>query len=250
MNIEKKEIKEESLKRKIRRNEVHFSKIESGLKNDNLENYMHRNSRVMNEIKTLEEIFDENVNKRVLYESISKLKKEQQEILLDYMDNVKQVDIAKKHGKSPSAIRQQLDKIIYDYRILLCSHPNFKNTTQHDDIKSTSKQALKKYLKSVEKSGKLNFDIGQIQDFISEAKKAIKRSNLIGENIDVKKSMTKPLQFKLTDKQVEEFNAKFKEIGLDADFSKLKNYKGSILDALSEVDGFLTKLNKNSEKID
>ena len=62
--------------------------------------------------------------------------------------------------------------------------------------------------------------------------------------------MTKPLQFKLTDKQIEEFNAKFKEIGLDADFSKLKNYKGSMLDALSEVDGFLTKLNKNSEKID
>lgn len=248
--MNKKEISEESLNRKVRRNEVNFSKIESGLKNESLENYVHRNSRVMNEVKTLEEIFDENVNKRVLYESISKLKKEQQEILLDYMDNVKQVDIAEKHGKSPSAIRQQLDKIIYDYRILLCSHPNFKNTSQHDDIKNTSKQALKKYLKSVQKSGKLNFDISQIQSFISEAKKAIKRSNLIDESIDIKKAMTKPLQFKLTDKQVEEFNAKFKEIGLDADFSKLKNYKGSMLDALNEVDGFLTKLNENSEKID
>ena len=62
--------------------------------------------------------------------------------------------------------------------------------------------------------------------------------------------MTKPLQFKLTEKQIEEFNAKFKEIGLDADFSNLKNYKGSMLDALSEVDEFLTKLNENSEKID
>ena len=77
-----KEIKPESLDRKIRRHEVSFSKIKGRSKNFDMDSYLASKGHAS---PSPEDVYLEEINTKVLYRNIYKFPKDDREILLDYM---------------------------------------------------------------------------------------------------------------------------------------------------------------------
>ena len=235
-----KEIKQESLDRKIRRHEVSFSKIKGKSKNFDMDSYLANKGHAS---PSPEDVYLEEINTKVLYRNIYKLPKDDREILLDYMLKVPQKATAKKYNVSESAISQRLDKIIYNYRVFLCNDKDFAETKEYDKLQIETEYGFKKYLREIRESRKFKIDLNQVQDFIKEVKKAIRHTIQTGANENIKQKLSKQIDYSnLDDKYIENLNKAFAEYGIEAHFENLKTFQGNVMQVLKIVDDFINEL--------
>lgn len=239
-----KEIKPESLERKIRRNEVSFSTLNSKSKGMNIDNLLAKNG---NAAPSLEDVYLQELNIKVLYRNIYKLPQDDREILLDYMSKVPQKQIAEKFGVSESAISQRLDKIIYNYRVFLCNDKDFVNTEEYDKLQIESQDAFKKYLRELRENGQFKINLDQVQEFIRDIKKAIRQTIQTGANKNIAQKLSKEINYSnLDDNYINNMNKTFAEYGIEAHFEKLKTFKGNVMQVLKMVDDFIENLRKQA----
>ena len=239
-----KEIKSESLERKIRRNEVSFSTIDKKSKGAGIDYVLAKNGQAAS---SPEDVYLQELNIKVLYRNIYKLPKEDQEILLDYMTKVPQKTIAEKLGISESAVSQRLDKVIYNYRVFLCNDKEFVETEEYDKLQIESQDAFKKYLKEIRESGRFKINLDQVQEFIKDIKKAIRQTIQTGADKNIAQKLSKEIDYSnLDDNYIKNMNKAFAELGIEAHFEKLKTFKGNVMQVLKMVDDFIENLRKQA----
>ena len=122
--MEEKPINIESFEIKVIRHEITFSQVENGKGNDYLNSYLMKKFRSNSYINFADQMV-EKIDKRILQRVLFKLSKEDREILPEYLLGTKQLDIANRLNISQSAINQRLDKIFYNYRVILCNYKEF-----------------------------------------------------------------------------------------------------------------------------
>ncbi len=188
----KKEIKQSSLERKARRHEVSFSQIQGKNSNEYVDNYIHEHSAEETEDGVEEMV--RKIDRRILYRNVYKLPEMDRKILLEYMNGVKQKDIAEKFGISPSAISQRLDKIIYNYRCFDCADQEFFQTGEFNKLQQETEETFKTYLDEIRKTGQFKVDLQAVRDFIKDVRKAIRH---LAETV-LTKILKKSCQNKLT----------------------------------------------------
>lgn len=240
-----KEIKQSSLERKVRRHEVSFSQIQGKNSKEYVDNYIHEHST-----EAVVDVVDEMVKKidrRVLYRSVYKLPEMDRKIFLEYMNGVKQKNIAEKFGISPSAINQRLDKIIYNYRCFVCADEEFNQTAEFDKLQQETEETFKAYLDEIRKTGQFKVDLQAVRDFIKDVRKAIRHLAETGADKNIKEKLTKQIDYSsLDDKWIEKTNAKFAAIGIETHFENLKKFKGNVMQVLKMVDDFVAELQKKA----
>ena len=62
--------------------------------------------------------------------------------MTEYLLGTKQLDIANRLNISPSAINQRLDKIFYNYRVILCNDKEFTQTSEFDKLQQETEVAF------------------------------------------------------------------------------------------------------------
>ena len=71
---------------------------------------------------------NDELTKKVMYRAIYRFEGNDREILLMFMQNITQREIAEKLRISASAVSQRLKVLKEDYRIMLCNDYEFKKT--------------------------------------------------------------------------------------------------------------------------
>ena len=236
----------ENKERNYHRHEVNFSQIKGNKSQGYLDNYIANHSSEDDyKQKQLEDDFES----QVLYRTIYRFEGEDRQILLLYMQGTKQVDIARELGISASAVNQRLKVLLEDYRILLCNDKDFKKTQRAKMLRWESKTAYKKYIEEIRQSGKFIIDLNKVQDLIKEVKKIIKKTISTGADVNIKQKLSKQIDFShLDDKYIEQMNKAFADYGIEADFNKVKNFKGNVMQVLKMVDDFINELQKKTLK--
>ena len=244
-------LKEEAnAERNIRRNEVEFSKLLGKSENGNIENILAANTKNNLEEETVIDKLSRKQSYKILKNNINKLTDDEKDILLDYINKVKQKDIAEKYGISPSALRQKLDKILYNYRVILCNDPEFVKTDSFDKIQTMTEYEFKKYLKNAYTNENVNIDLDNVQDFIKEVKKAIRQTSATGADVDIREKINNEIDFSnVSNEMIKKFNNAFSSIGIEADLGKLKSTKFTITDMFNMVEEFINQT-KTEEKED
>lgn len=245
--MEEKPINIESFERKVRRHEVTFSQIENEKGADYLNSYLMEHSRSNGYIDFADRMV-EKIDKRVLQRALFKLPKEDREILTEYLIGTKQLDIANRLNISPSAINQRLDKIFYNYRVILCNDKEFTQTSEFDKLQQETEVAFLAYMNEVRKTGQLKLNLFEIKDLIKEVRKAIRQTIATKSNMSIREQLSKQIDYsKLDDKYIEKMNNAFAELGIEAHFENLKKFKGNIMQVLKMVDDFIDDLQKSAE---
>lgn len=244
-------LKEESnAERKIRRNEVGFSKLLGKSENGNIENILAVNSKNAFDEENVIDKLSRKQSYKILKNNINKLADDEKDILLDYINKVKQKDIAEKYGISPSALKQKLDKILYNYRVILCNDADFVKTDSFDKIQTMTEYEFKKYFKNAYTNENIDIDLDNVQDFIKEAKKAIRQTSSTGADVDVREKINNEIDFSnVSNGMIKNFNDAFASVGIDADLGKLKSTKFTVTDMFNMVEDFINQT-KNEEKED
>ena len=244
--MSKKELSIESLERKYRRHEVNFSQIGDGKNPEEVDNFLAGYGHYKSSV---EEEFQKKINMKVLYRNISKLDDESRDILLDYMQGVKQKDIAELHGISPAAINQRLDTIFLNYRTFLCNDKEFKETDEFDKLQLETEEGFKKYIEEIRKTGEFKVCLEDVHNLIKEIKQAISRSIKTGANKNIKEQLSKQIDYSnLDDNWIKNTNKMFADYGIEAHFENLKSFKGNVMRVLKMVDDFIEEINSKSLK--
>lgn len=145
------------------------------------------------------------------------------------MLGTKQLDIANRLNISPSAINQRLDKIFYNYRVILCNDKEFTQTSEFDKLQQETEFAFLAYMNEVRKTGQLNLNLYEIKDLIKKVRKAIRQTIATKSNMSIREQLSKQIDYsKLDDKYIEEMNNAFAELGIEAHFENLKNLRETL----------------------
>lgn len=236
-----KEIKEESLERKIRRHEVNFSTIQGGQSQDYLERYLNEHS--LHENMDIVDQMVAKIDKQILKESLAKLQGQDKLILCQYLSGIKQNLIAKNFNISSSAINQRLEKIIYNYRTILCNNEIFSQSSFYDKFQSEAEYLFNAYLREVRQKGMLSIDLNEVKNLIKEIRKAITHSIMTKSNMSIREQLSKQIDYSnLDDNWIKQTNKTFADYGIEAHFENLKNFKGNVVQVLKMVDNFITDL--------
>lgn len=236
----------ENKERNYHRHEVNFSQIKGNKSQGYLDNYIANHS---SEDDYKQKQIEDDFESQVLYRTIYRFEGEDRQILLLYMQGTKQVDIARELGISASAVNQRLKVLLEDYRILLCNDKDFKKTQRARSLKWESRTAYKKYIEEIRQSGKFIIDLNKVQDLIKEVKKIIKKTISTGADVNIKQKLSKQIDFShLDDKYIEQMNKAFADYGIEADFNKVKKFKGNVMQVLKMVDDFINELQKKTLK--
>ena len=236
----------ENKERTYRRHEVNFSQIKGNKSQKYLDNYLAKHSSLEEDRKKQ---LDDELTSRVIYRTIYRFEGNDREILLLYMQQVTQKEIAEKLGISASAVNQRLKVLKEDYRVMLCNDPEFRKTKQARTLHWESKTAFNKYLEEIRKSGKFVVSLDKVQDFIDEVKKAIKKTITTGADVSIKQKLSKQIDYSnLDDNWIKNTNKTFAEYGIEAHFEKLKTFKGNVMQVLKMVDDFIEKLKEKTLK--
>lgn len=167
-------ILEESKGRQIRRNEVSFSTIQGNQSQDYLDGYLNKHSS-QGSVDIVDQMVDK-IDKKILRESLSRLQGKTNSycanILLERNKNV----IAERFGISPSAINQRLEKIIYNYRAILCNNKEFTQSSFWDKFQREAEYLFNAYLQEIRQKGILAIDLNEVKNLIKETRKAITHS--------------------------------------------------------------------------
>ena len=236
-----KEIKEESKERKIRRHGVSFSAIQGNQSQDYLDGYLNKHSS-QGSVDIVDQMVDK-IDKKILRESLSKLQGQDKLILCQYLAGTKQNVIADRFGISPSAINQRLEKIIYNYRAILCNNEEFTQSSLWDKFQREAEYLFNAYLQEIRQKGILTIDLNEVKNLIKETRKAITHSITTKSNMNIREQLSKQIDYSsLDDKYIEQMNNSFAEQGIEAHFEKLKTFKGNIVQVLKMVDDFIDEL--------
>ena len=236
----------ENKERTYRRHEVNFSRIKGNKSQKYLDNYLAKHSSQEDERKKQ---LDDELTSRVIYRTIYRFEGNDREILLLYMQQVTQKEIAQKLGISASAVSQRLKVLKEDYRVMLCNDPEFRKTKQARTLHWESKTAFNKYLEEIRKSGRFMVSLDKVQDFIDEVKKAIKKTITTGADVSIKQKLSKQIDYSnLDDKYIENMNKAFADYGIEAHFENLKTFKGNVMQVLKMVEDFIQKLQEKALK--
>ena len=236
----------ENKERTYRRHEVNFSRIKGNKSQKYLDNYLAKHSSQEDDRKKQ---LDDELTSRVIYRTIYRFEGDDREILLLYMQQVTQKEIAQKLGISASAVNQRLKVLKEDYRVMLCNDPEFRKTKQARTMHWESKTAFNKYLEEIRKSGKFVVSLDKVQDFIDEVKKAIKKTITTGADVSIKQKLSKQIDYSnLDDKYIENMNKAFADYGIEAHFENLKTFKGNVMQVLKMVEDFIQKLQEKALK--
>ena len=236
----------ENKERTYRRHEVNFSRIKGDKSQKYLDNYLAKHSSQEDDKKKQ---LDDELTSRVIYRTIYRFEGNDREILLLYMQQVTQKEIAQKLGISASAVNQRLKVLKEDYRVMLCNDPEFRKTKQARTLHWESKTAFNKYLEEVRKSGRFVVSLDKVQDFIDEVKKAIKKTITTGADVSIKQKLSKQIDYSnLDDKYIENMNKAFADYGIEAHFENLKTFKGNVMQVLKMVEDFIQKLQEKALK--
>lgn len=241
---------EANAERNIRRNEVGFSKLLGKSENGNIENILAANTKNNLDEENVIDKLSKRQSYRILKKNINKLANDEKDILLDYINKVKQKDIAEKYGISPSALRQKLDKLLYNYRVILCNDPDFIKTDSFDKIQTMTEYEFKKYLKNAYTNGNVNINLDNVQDLIKEAKKAIRQTSATGADVNIREKINNEIDFSnISNEMIKNFNDAFASVGIEADLGKLKSTKFTITDMFNMVEDFInqTKAEKKED---
>lgn len=248
INMGEKEIKEESLERKIRRHEVNFSTIQGGQSQDYLERYLNEHS--LHENMDIVDQMVAKIDKQILKESLAKLQGQDKLILCQYLSGIKQNLIAKNFNISPSAINQRLEKIIYNYRTILCNNEIFSQSSFYDKFQSEAEYLFNAYLREVRQKGMLSIDLNEVKNLIKEIRKAITHSIMTKSNISIREQLSKQIDYSnLDDNWIKQTNKTFADYGIEAHFENLKNFKGNVVQVLKMVDDFITDLEEKGNQL-
>ena len=144
-------ILEGSIERKIRRHEVSFSAIQGNQSQDYLDGYLNKHSS-QGSVDIVDQMVDK-IDKKILRESLSKLQGQDKLILCQYLAGTKQNVIAERFGISPSAINQRLEKIIYNYRAILCNNEEFTQSSFWDKFQREAEYLFNAYLQEIRQKG-------------------------------------------------------------------------------------------------
>ena len=236
----------ENKERTYRRHEVNFSRIKGNKSQKYLDNYLAKHSSQEDDRKKQ---LDDELTSRVIYRTIYRFEGDDREILLLYMQQVTQKEIAQKLGISASAVNQRLKVLKEDYRVMLCNDPEFRKTKQARTMHWESKTAFNKYLEDIRKSGKFVVSLDKVQDFIDEVKKAIKKTITTGADVSIKQKLSKQIDYSnLDDKYIENMNKAFADYGIEAHFENLKTFKGNVMQVLKMIEDFIQKLQEKALK--
>ncbi len=239
-------ISPESKERNARRHEVNFSRIQGDRSEKYLDNYLERKSTVKDDKqKEIDDAFISKVMCRTIYRFEGKDRK----ILLSYMQQVSNKEIAEKLGISASAVSQRLKVLIEDYRVMLCNDKDFRKTKIARTFHWEAKTEFRKYIDEVRKTGQFKVSLNDVQDLIKEIKKAISRTIKTGANKNIKEQLSKQIDYSnLDDDWIKNTNKAFAEYGIEAHFEKLKTFKGNVMQVLKMVDDFIEKLKEKALK--
>ncbi len=237
----------ESLERKYRKHEISFSAIQGNNSPDYLDKYLFEHG--MCEQKDIIDKMVEEIDKRVYFRGLVKLPEDDRYIFEKYLMGVKQNDIAEELGISPSAINQRLEKIIYNYRIIMCNDEKFTQTSKWDLFQDDAEYLFNVMLNEIRRTKKFRFDLKEIKSLIKETRKIIRHSISTKANVNIKQQLSKQIDYsKIDDKYIEQMNKSFAEQGVEAHFEDLKHFKGNVMQVLKMVDDFIKDLEKKLEK--
>lgn len=236
----------ESKERTYRRHEVNFSTIQGDKSQKHLDNYLERKGTVKDD---RQKEIDDAFTAKVMYRTIYRFEKQEQDILLAYMQGTTQKEIAKDIGISASALNQRLKVLLENYRVMLCNDPEFRRTKQARTFHWETKTAFKKYIEEIRQTGKFKINLDQVQDLIKEVQQAIKRTINTGADKNIKQKLSKQIDYSnLDDEWIKNTNKVFADYGIEAHFEKLKSFKGNVMQVLKMVDDFINELRKNTLK--
>ena len=88
--------------------------------------------------------------------------------MCQYLAGTKQNVIAERFGISPSAINQRLEKIIYNYRAILCNNEKFTQSSFWDKFQRESEYLFNAYLQEIRQKGILTIDLNEVKNLIKE----------------------------------------------------------------------------------
>lgn len=236
-----KETSEQSKERNIRRNEVHFSSIQENHSGDYLDDYLFQHSS-QEKLDVIDKMVAK-IDKKLIRLSLFKLPEQDRVIFTEYLLGVKQNVIAEKYNISPSAINQRLEKIIYNFRVILCNNKDFDQSSFFFKNQEEAEYLFNQYLREVRLKGILNIDINEVKQLIKDTKKAITHSISTKSNMNIREQLSKQIDYSsLDDKYIEQMNKAFAEQGIEAHFERLKTFKGNIMQVLKMVDNFIEEL--------
>lgn len=243
--MKRKEPSVESKQRNIRRHEVCFSAIQGEHGQDYLDNYLYQHSS-QGETDIIDKMVAK-VDRKLLRKSMLKLPEKDRLILCQYLAGTKQNKIAESLGMSPSAINQYLEKIIYNYRVILCNDKEFTQSSFWEKFQAEAEYLFNAYLREVRFKGILNVDLNEVKQLIKDTKKAITHSISTKSNLSIRQQLSKQIDYStLNDKYIEEMNKAFAEQGIESHFERLKTFKGNIVQVLKMVDDFIDELENKS----
>lgn len=236
----------ENKERNYKRTEVNFSQIQGNKSQNYLDGYLNKyNLQEENLKKQLE---DERTAK-VMYRTIYRFQGKDREILLMYMQDVPQKDIAKKLGISPSAVSQRIKILLEEYRIMLCNDPKFCKTKQARELHWESKQTFRKCVNEIRKNGYFKINLNNVLDLIQEIKRVIKKTISTGADKNVKQKLSQKIDYSnLDDNWIKETNQTFADYGIEAHFENLKTFKGNFLQVVKMVEDFVEELQEKALK--
>ncbi len=237
----------ESKERNYRRHEIGFSQLKGDRSQDSLDNYLAKHSS-KDEYDWKKQLDDE-LTKRVMYRAIYRFEGNDREILLLYMQNTTQKEIAEKLGISASAVSQRLKVLKEDYRVMLCNDREFRKTKQARTLHWESKNAFRKCIEEIRRTGQFTISIHNVLDLIQEVKKAIKKTITTGANINIKQQLSKQIDYSnLDDEWIKKTNQTFADYGIEAHFEEFKNFKGNLLQVSKMIENACKKLEEQALK--
>lgn len=230
----------ENKERTYRRHEVSFSQIKGDRSQKYLDNYLAKHSSQEDDWKKQ---LDDELTKKVMYRAIYRFEGNDREILLMFMQNITQREIAEKLGISASAVSQRLKVLKEDYRIMLCNDPEFRKTKQARTLHWESKVAFNKCIEEIRKTGKFIINLNNVLDLIQEIKRIIKKSISTGADKNIKQKLSKQIDYSnLDDNWINETNKIFADYGIEAHFENLKTFNGNFFQIMKMVEDFIEEL--------
>ena len=184
-----------------------------------------------------------------MYRAIYRFEGNDREILLMFMQNITQREIAEKLGISASAVSQRLKVLKEDYRIMLCNDYEFKKTKQFRDLKWESKKAFNKCLDEIRRTGKFTINLNDVLDLIQEVKKIIKKTISTGADKNIKQKLSQKIDYsELEGNWSKQTNKILADYGSEANFENGKNFKGNFFQVVKMVEDFIEELQEKALK--